>query len=173
MRLFYLLFILIAFNGCKTKSESIKQNQHKLTKTACPEDGACKAEVQQNKQLLVKTEEATGLLYPKLDHGENLVIQFEYNKKVVGNVADVNYSETIHFEVPKDFIQLNKKNKELTELNLLYGKHCFCEGAGYYRVSEGELSVKKQDNKLSFELQFEVEGNKQVIKHIIETLEIE
>lgn len=140
--------------------------------TECPEGGVCEAQLQQNKQLLIKTEEATGFLYPAIIKGSNLVIQFEYSKKGPENIADANYSETIFFEIPKDVVQLNKKDKELTEVNLLYGKHCFCEGAGYYAISKGELFIEKQANKLSFELKFEVEGTGQILHHITETVEV-
>lgn len=173
MRLFSLFLILIAFSACKTKTEIAKQKQLKFIQTKCPEGGNCDAQIQQNKQLLIKTEEATGFLYPEIIEGNSLVIQFEYSKKGPANIADANYSETIYFEVPKDVVELNIKDKELADVNLLYGKHCFCEGAGYYSISNGELSVKKQDNKLSFELTFEAEGTQSVLQHIIETIEIE
>lgn len=172
MRLFSLFFILIAFSACKTKTEITKQNQIKSMQTECPEEGNCKTEVLQNKQLLIKTEEATGSLYPEVTDGNNLVVQFEYHKKGPKNVADASYTETITFEIPKDIDLLNIKDKKLADVNLLYGKHCFCQDAGYYLISKGELSIQKQDGEISFELLFEVDKTDSILQHIIETVEI-
>lgn len=173
MKLLSLFFMLIAFSACKSKTEITKQSQVKFTHTICPEEGNCETQIQQDKQLSIKIEEATGFLYPEISEGNNMVIQFEYSKKGPENIRDANYSETIIFEVPKDLVTLNIKDKELADVNLLYGKHCFCEGAGYYSILNGKLSVEKQDKKLNFELVFEIDNTEPMIHHIIETIEIE
>lgn len=139
-------------------------------KTEYSKDGYYTTELQENKQLSIKKEEATGYLYPDITEGNNLVILFNYNKKAPEGVADGNHSETIHFEIPKEFNSLHKKDEELTDVKLLYGKHCFCEDAGYYKVLNGELSVIKQNSKISFELSFELDGIESEIYHIKESV---
>lgn len=139
-------------------------------KTEYSKDGYYTTELQENKQLSIKKEEATGYLYPDITEGNNLVILFNYNKKAPEGIADGNHSETIHFEIPKEFNSLHKKDKELTDVKLLYGKHCFCEDAGYYKVLNGELSVIKQNSKISFELSFELDGIESEIYHIKESV---
>jgi len=176
MKIHYLLFILIAFVSCKVKTESITSNTSKhnnLMKTECPVEGECSIQLLKNKQLLIKTEETTGNLYPKITAGNNLVIEFNYTKASPENIADGTYSETIHFEIPSDFTELKKKNNDLVAVNLLYGKHCFCEEAGYYAVSEGELIVQKQDTRIHLELTFKVDGIDSEIHHIVEVIDAE
>lgn len=173
MKTSYLLLILISFVACKAKTDPVATKQFSPIKTECPKEGECTIELQKNKQLLLQTEKATGYLYPEITTGNNLVIVFNYNKNSSDNIADGNYSETIHFEIPSDFTELKKKNKDLADVQLLYGKHCFCEGAGYYAVSKGELIVNKQDSKVRIELTFRVEGINSEIYHIVETLDID
>lgn len=170
MKAFYYFFILIALGACKAKTEPTSQNLNKTMKTECPKDGDCTTELQESKLLLIKKEEATGYLYPEITEGNNLVILFNYNKKAPEGIADGNHSETIHFEIPKEFNNLNKKDEELADVKLLYGKHCFCEDAGYYKVLNGELSVIKQDSKISFELSFKLDDIDSEIHHIKETV---
>jgi hypothetical protein len=56
---------------------------------------------------------------------------------------------------------------------MLYGKHCFCKGeAGYYPISNGELSVSTNDKTLTFNLNFKVEKTSQVISNISETVKL-
>src|SRR5690554_3387861 len=139
MKIHYLLFLLITIVSCKTKTESISSKYNNLMKTECPEKGECSIQLLKNKQLLLQTEEATGNLYPEIIAGNNSIIIFNYTKVSPENVADGNYSETIQFEIPSDFTELKKVNNELADMKLLFGKHCFCEDAGYYAISEGEL----------------------------------
>lgn len=170
MKAFYYLFFLIALGACKAKTKSSSQNPTPTMKSEGTKDGSCTAELQGSKQLLIKTEEATGYLYPIVTDGDNLVIVYSYNKNAPEGIADGNHSETIHFEIPKTSNSLNKKDLELADVKLLYGKHCFCEDAGYYEVLNGELSVIKQDSKISFELSFKIDGVDSEIQHISETV---
>lgn len=158
--------ILITLGACKAKTEPTSQNSNKAMQTECPKEGSCTTELQENKRLSIKTEEATGYLYPEVSEGDNLLIIYSYTKKAPEGIADGNHSETIHFEISRDFMELIKKDEELSEVKLMYGKHCFCEDAGYYEVLNGELSVIKQDSKISFELSFKVDGIDAEIYHI-------
>lgn len=172
MKVFHYFFILIIFGACKAKTDTTTYSPSKIMQTECPKEGSYTTELQENKKLSIKIEEATGYLYPEVTEGDNLVILFNYNKEAPEGIADGNHSETIHFEIPRDFVELKKKDNELSDVNLLFGKHCFCEDAGYYKVSNGELSVIKHPSKISFELFFKVEGIDSEIYHIKETVDL-
>lgn len=172
MKVFYLFFILLALNACKAK---VSPNENKLTsmQTDCPEDGYCETTLQNNKKLSIKVEESTGYLYPQIEEGENILIEFTYNKgEHDGAIVDASYSETIHFEISKDITELSLKNDDLKHVNLIYGKHCFCPDAGYYAVSIGELNITRKDSYLNLELYYEIEGTETKTQHIVETLKI-
>lgn len=172
MRTFFLIFILLSFSACKTKTESTTHYSKKPIKTECPDKGECSILLLENKQLIIKTEEATGFLYPEVTNGNSLVIVFSYGMNSAEDTVDGNYSESIHFEIPRDFSELNKKNKELADVHLLYGKQCFCEDAGYYKVENGKLIIKKQDANIHLDLTFQVDGIDSKVQHIIETIEL-
>lgn len=176
MRIRYFPFVFLAFLAflaCKVKNESNIAKHQDLIKTICPEGGECSIQLQKDKKLLLLTEEATGQLYPEVTIGNNLVVVFTYTHKTTERVADGNYSETIHFEIPRDFTELKKKNSALTDVHLLFGKHCFCEDAGYYAISNGELLANKLDSKIRFELTFETPGIDSKIYRLIETIDLE
>ena len=87
--------------------------------------------------------------------GNNTVVEYTYLKEGPEGTADSNYSETIHFEIPASVESLSKVNASLGDVKLLYGKHCFCKGeAGYYPISNGELSVSANNKTLAFNLNF-------------------
>src|SRR5690625_5506368 len=113
MKAFFLIFILLTFSACKTKTESITHHPVKLMKTECPKEGECSILLLENKQLVLKTEETTGNIYPEVTNGSSLVVVFSYSENAPKGIVDGNYTETIHFEIPKEFSELNKKNYEL------------------------------------------------------------
>lgn len=172
MKAFFLIFILLTFSACKTKTESITHHPVKLMKTECPKEGECSILLLENKQLVLKTEEATGNIYPEVTNGSSLVVVFSYSENAPKGIVDGNYSETIHFEIPKEFSELNKKNYELADVQLLYGKQCFCEDAGYYKVTKGKLIANKKDANIYLNLTFQIDGINSKVYHIIETIEL-
>lgn len=148
----------------------MEQIENKVT--GCPEEGACNVVVLKNKHLVIK-EDGTGAVYPEMVAGENMVVVYTYSKEGPKGTVDGNYSETIHFEIPAGMENLNKENATLADVNLLYGKHCFCRGeAGYYPLTNGKLLVEKTNQGIVFDLKFNVEKTSQVVTHISEMVKL-
>lgn len=140
--------------------------------SGCPDEGDCTVKIHKNMNLIIK-EDGTGAIYPEMVAGKNTVVEYTYLKEGPEGTADGNYSETIHFEIPASVESLSKVNASLGDVKLLYGKHCFCKGeAGYYPISNGELSVSANNKTLAFNLNFKVEKTSQVISNISEKVKL-
>ncbi|MEM0518099.1 hypothetical protein [Aequorivita flava] len=178
MKALYFLIPLFMVNACKTQtgtvisSENTNMEQVENTSSGCPEVGNCSVVLHKNKSLVVK-EDGTGALYPEMTAGDNMVVEYTYLKEGPEGTADGNYSETIHFEIPNNVKKISKVNASLSDVKLLYGKHCFCKGeAGYYPITNGELSISSNNETLTFNLNFEVGKTSQVVSNISETVKL-
>lgn len=166
------------FQACKTQtgkvisSENTTIEQMENSPSDCPEEGICSVVVHKNKSLSIK-DDGTGALYPQLLDGTNTVIEYTYLKKGPEGTVDGDYSETIHFEIPAGTDSFSKENASLTDVNLLYGKHCYCKGeAGYYPITDGKLLVNKNKLGTVIDLKFKVHKTSQVITHISEMVRL-
>ncbi|MDC8001491.1 hypothetical protein POV26_10620 [Aequorivita todarodis] len=176
MKAFYFLIPLFMVNACKTQtgtvtsSENTTMEQMENKATGCPEEGTCNVVVHKNKSLSIQ-KDGTGALYPQLVDGSNTVVEYTYLNKGPEGTVDGDYSETIHFEIPANTKDLNKENTALSEVKLLYGKHCYCKGeAGYYPITNGKLVLEKNTQGIVFDLKFNVEKTSQVVTHISEAV---
>lgn len=162
MKMYTFLITLICIGACKTSDINgiskekdvipIVQNDKKY----CPDDGNCTVALHKNSSLLLK-KDTIDAYYPSIENGESIVVVFTFSKKGPDGIADGAYSETIHFEVNKNVESLNIKGDKLKEVNLLFGKHCFCRGeAGYYTVNEGNLIIQQSKDELTIDLSFTV-----------------
>lgn len=165
------------FNACKTQtgtaisSENTTMEQTGNKTSECPSEGTCSVVVHKNKKMTVKEDDFGGL-YPEIEDGNNTVIEYTYHKKGPEGTADANYSETIHFEIPTDTKNLIKENASLSDVNLLYGKLCFCAETGYFPITNGKLLVEKTAQGIMFDLKFKVEETSQVVSHIREKVKL-
>ena len=165
-------------NGCKTPTETVKTSQQTKMeqlkdKSTCPEEGICSVTVHQNSKLRID-EDDIGEIYPVILDGDNIVIEYTYFVEGPAGTADGNYSETIHFEIPSNVKNFNKENASLADVNVLFGKHCFCPGeAGYYPITNGKLSVNNTGKTLTFDLSFSQSKTSQRISHIVETVRVQ
>ncbi len=175
-----LLFLIPLFvlSGCKTQTETVvttaNTTMDKLENsiTGCPEEGNCTVVLHKKTNLVIK-EDGTGAMYPEMVAGDNMVVEYTYSKKGPEGTVDGNYSETIHFEIPATSNNLSKENTSLTDVSLLYGKHCFCKGeAGYYPITNGKLMLEKNEKAIVFDLSFNNGKTTQVISHITETVKL-
>lgn len=165
------------FNACKTQtgsvisSENTSMEQTKNKTSGCPDDGTCTVVLHKNKTLTVK-DDGTGAFYPDLEDGNNTVVEYTYSKTVPEGIADADYSETIHFEIPEGVEKLSKENAALSDVGLLYGKHCFCRDAGYFPVTNGKLLIEKTAEGIVFDLKFNMDKTSQVVSHITDTVKL-
>lgn len=178
MKALYFLIPLFMVNACKTQTETVissentNMSQLENNVAGCPEEGTCTVVLHKNKSFVIK-EDGTGAMYPEMMASENMVVEYTYLKKGPEGTADGSYSETIHFEIPAATNSLSKENTSLSDVKLLYGKHCFCKGeAGYYPITDGKLVVKKSDQSVAFDLKFKIGRTSQVVSHIKETVKL-
>lgn len=178
MRALYFLAPILIAGACNTQksgvtiSDKTPMEQVDIKDNACPEEGTCTVVLHDNSKLVV-ADDGTGALYPQIQPGKSIVVEYTYFKEGPEGVADGNYSETIHFEIPANTSHLSKSNKELQDVKLLFGKHAFAPDAGYYFIEEGNLLVEKTNSNLVFDLQFSNKGkSSQLISHITETVRV-
>lgn len=172
MRIVYLFALVIFFGACKSQQmdKNPENKNASISSESCPEAGSCNIVLHKNSTLTLM-EDGTGAMYPNIGKGNGLVVEFTYSEKGPEGTADGNYSETIHFEIPEQATTLSLKNNGLTEVNMLWGKHCYCKGeAGYYPVSYGSLKVEKLGNSLIFEVKINMKEREQKINHIKRTV---
>ncbi|MFN7013096.1 MAG: hypothetical protein ACK4ON_02375 [Bacteroidia bacterium] len=164
-----LSFLSLSCNCTKNQVNDIVAAE--TVNTSCPSDGKCTTILIENKSLNIKTDEIGATYYELTDNSKTSIIKFEYNKTVDTTLQDNNYREEILFEIPNKFNEINLENDELESVKMLFGKHCFCRGqAGVYAIRKGKLNVIKQNNKISFNLEFEVPNIDHKIKLISESI---
>ena len=167
MKYLFLALPLFLLGACKTQNVTNQSDKTVVKKEgACPENGTCNVLVHKNSSLTLMTDD-TGALYPEIGFGDDFVIEFTYDIKGPEGTADGNYSETIHFVIPKNTEVLSLKDKGLSEVQMVWGMHCFCPDAGYHPVQKGSLKINKSDNQATFDIQLSVAGKNPKINHIV------
>lgn len=163
------VFSLLLFS-CNTSKKTTAES-HKINDmpdrveviSGCPKDSECTSKLMEGKKIVFEKEESTGMMFPKF--AEKLtgkVVKFEYNKKTDPRIMDASYREEVYFEMPSK--NGTWKDKELVELNVVYGRFCFCDkdSVGYFKVDHGTLT--KNENGITFS--FENEQAPQILKEI-------
>lgn len=177
IKVFYLMIPFLMINACKTQTPTITNSNQSKTEqlkqnSSCPNEGDCTVIVHQNSKLTV-SDDGTGALYPQIQKGDNLVVEYTFMIDGPEGTADGNYSETVHFEIPSNMKSLKKQSAALAEVNLLFGKHCFCPGeAGYYPITDGKLTVENKGETLTFDLSFQQDKTSQKLSHITQTVKL-
>ena len=178
MKLLVFISAFLLISSCKTNckiAQSSKETIVEFTENTngfTPNKENYSVTVSKNSSLTIK-EDTIGQLYPVIEKGENLVIEFKYLKKGPEGTADGNYSETLHFEVPSSYEKISLKDTDLQIVDLLYGKLCFCKGeAGYYKVANGKLLVIITENELTFDVSFTINETSQKVKRVTKTVQL-
>ncbi len=136
----------------------------------CPEDGDCSLKIYKNSSIVLK-KDTTDMYYPVIEKGNNIVVEYTFFIKGPEGTSDGDYSETIHFEIKETTKSLHIEDDTLVQVNLLFGKHCFCRGeAGYYKVNDGNLILKKSHDKLIIDLSFSLDEVSQKVTRIKEVI---
>lgn len=158
MRQLLTLLLVISLGACCAKKESIKaQNKMDLVEVnllqGCPDQSNCKVEIMENKRIHYKQEETTGKFFPEMieDESMNVVqITMDFNRDEA--VADGQYREMIVFEWPKDKRELHLTDENLQDVQLLFGRFCFCEPStvGYFKVTEGSMEIADGNMKINW-----------------------
>ena len=159
------LILALLIPSCKSSKDTTK-NMNSTIHENCPENGTCTLETLHSKKLLLLND-SIGSLYPDIQDGSNYIISFEYKKNVDPNLQDASYTEVVLFELPSDFDKKVYENQELVDLNMVFGRLCFCRGqTGYYPIKNGTLKFEEKEDQLQFQLDFQIDEVPQVISHI-------
>lgn len=141
--------------------------------TNCPADGKCSLSIQYKKSLNL-IEDSWANTYPEIVNGNKVVFTFEYKRNEIPNTADGHYIEQILFELNPENINLELKDQELENVNMLFARFCYCKGqTGYYKVTDGHLKIKKLKNeKYYLSLNFSQDYVPQIMTFIGEIFEL-
>ena len=133
----------------------------------CPQDGACTVEMLKNKSLEIKTDDLGGIYYEIVAATETSVVLYHYNRKVEKGLQDGQYREDIVFEINNSDSLISLSGSDLQKTKMLFGRHCYCKGqAGYFKVTQGQLTLEQKKNAVSFHLDFTITQVPQIIKSI-------
>ncbi|MDT0557930.1 hypothetical protein RM697_04690 [Ichthyenterobacterium sp. W332] len=173
----YLLLILpftiaLSCNSVK-KNMNSKDSITKIV-TTCPEDGICSFKTTSNKSFKILKDEFNST-YPSIKDGDNLLLEFQYERNKIPNVADSGYIEQVFIELNTNDIPENLVDENLQNVKLSFARLCFCRGqTGYYKITEGNLNIEKINDKIfNLNLEFTCNEVPQVITKINETFTIE
>jgi hypothetical protein len=155
---------------CCSAQNPIEMDKAKLTSSNCPTEGECNVELVKNKSLNIKRDDFGSLYYQLLESTDKSVIVYRLSKDRDETLQDSGYSENILIEVNNDNSDVSLSGKELAGANILFGRHSFSRtGNGNFKVSDGNLVIKRQSGKLLISFQFSVPE----VPHIIKNIEIE
>jgi hypothetical protein len=169
MRKYASLLIIFLFISCNSKKGTLQAAMDKisLTKADCPEKATCTIKIVKNKSMDVKTDDFGRPYYKLAESTTNSVIQYEFNRGDEQKYSDSGYREVIIFEIDQTNPELALSGFALQGTKMLYGRFCFCRGTtGYYPVTDGNLTIKKQDSGLVLELDYKTGEIPQIIKSI-------
>lgn len=165
-----LLAVLALCFSCNTpKTAMIKTSEpiKSEIESVCPEDGNCTVTLLRNKSMVLQRD-GTGYLHYVLEETPGYsVIHFEYIRKTDPNLQDAGYREEILFEIPNDTERISLFDKDLAQVKMLFGRHCFCRGqAGYFQVLEGKLDLVHHEEKVVFTVDFKCSEVPQIISSV-------
>jgi hypothetical protein len=170
-RFLILVIISILMPTCGTvKKEIMFKNDStslQVNHDICPSNGTCSIAIKKG-SYTIETD-TIGAMYPLFTEGDGEMVSFTYHVPAKEGVVDGDYSETIMFLIPEDFIGLMVlEDESLSTVKLLLNKQCFCRGqAGYRLITKGRLTIERSTtNKISFDLSYELPGIDTVVSSI-------
>ncbi len=163
------LSLLLSF--CNCQKNNIAKNESKsipLTlNSECPQDGACAVEVLKDKRLDIKTDDLGRIYYEIVAATESSVVLYHYDRKVEKGLQDGQYREDVVFEINHSDSLISLSGSDLQKTKMLFGRHCYCKGqAGYFKVTQGQLTLEQKKNAVSFHLDFTITQVPQIIQSI-------
>ncbi|HMC02307.1 MAG TPA: hypothetical protein VKN14_14805 [Flavobacteriaceae bacterium] len=172
----YLSLVLVCLTVlcCKAKKDMITHNMEHYITTECPEDGDCTFEVLQNKSLK-KLKGSLGELYYKVVDGDKILLKFEYERDQIPNTVDGHYIEQVFLELDGSSLEVELKSAELKNVKATFARFCYCKGqTGYYEIDEGNLLIKKtEDKNYQLDFSFKITQVPQIITEIHELFSLD
>ena len=75
----------------------------------------------------------------KIDYGNNVVFQYQYQREQNNNITDDEYSEGLVFEIASNIDSFRLTNAFLDSSSCYFGRFCFCYSPGWQIVDSGYL----------------------------------
>ncbi len=171
MKRLLIIPVALLLSFCNCQKNNIAKNESKsfpLTlNSECPQDGTCAVEFLKNKRLDIKTDDLGGIYFQIVAATETSVVLYHYDRKVEKGLQDGQYREDVVFEINHSDSLISLSGRELQNTNMLFGRHCYCKGqAGYFKVTQGQLTLEQKKNVVSFQLDFTITQVPQIIKSI-------
>lgn len=168
-----IIFCVLFMFCCPIKNNEIHPDINKKGIVAnqifknCPSEGNCTISILKNKKIVVQRDEINGISYTLENDEVSSILKYSYNKQRLKDAVDDSYTEEviIPFEHAKDNLEL--KDNELKQRNILFGKHCYCKGeAGYYLIEKGKLSLSVKEGVYLLQFDFEISNTTHKITSI-------
>ncbi|UUC46570.1 hypothetical protein [Flavobacterium cerinum] len=170
MKKILLIPVLLALSFCNTANTN-KATMMTTIESECPSDGKCTVEVFKNKAIDLKTDGLGKLYYQLADDTNKSVVVYAYNRNVEEGLQDGQHKEEIIFEIDNGVETLQLKDGDLSNVKMLFGRHCFCRGqAGFFAVNQGVLNLKQKGSAIAFELDFKIKEVPQVFTQVKATV---
>ena len=143
MLLASIILIFMSCNSTKNMQVTVKKAHFEKTMSQKNDMNIIqKWQVVPNAQISFKKDNF-GVGMAKLEKGNKTVFYYKYDAKPVDkSIMDGGYVQEIFFEIEGDIKNMSLKDKELSKINLLVGKHGFFRGSGIYAVSAGSFDLK-------------------------------
>ena len=173
MKFFVFILLFNILNSCRAKHVLQVEENEIVSSTECPADGTCTIELMPNKTIKMLYD-SFGALYTEIINGNAMTLKFEYKRNDIPNTMDGQYVEQILMELDPNSLEMELKDSELKNVNLLFARFCYCKGqTGYYIVQHGNLVIKKEEeNKYHLQLAFKVDEVPQIITEIDQVLSL-
>lgn len=149
--------LVIVFSLISCKSTNYVEEQPK-----CPKGYECYGEILQDQSIKILRDNIDKI-YIQVNKNESYnLIKYTYKYSGQPNIADDSYSETFYFQVSKGENKISLTDKELLKTKALVQKSCFCPDAGYERIQQGQLEIKKQKNNYYIKFKYQPKRNMNV-----------
>ena len=116
-----------------------------------------------------------GSYYTEVVEGGGYVFKFEYKRNEIPDTVDGHYIEQVFIELNEENLELQLRDSELKKANIMFARYCYCKGqTGFYRISQGNLSIKKTADK-TYQLKLDFSQNEvpQIITQIQEVFSLD
>ncbi len=141
--------VLILIMSCSSYQKKSQKNDPFIY--GCPNDGICSIEIEKNKCLKISQDDLNGISYEFQKHNDKTVYIIEYNRNIDQKLIDGHYREQIVFELNNNIENLQLAGDELQEIQMLFGRFCYCKGyTGYYKVRNGRFNLKDKIISIEF-----------------------
>jgi len=155
----WLILCLFGLISCKSQHQiNLKLTPEVSISAPLPTKAITNAVLIPNVELLLKADEF-GNDYLELVPSDKLVFKLQYLREQLPNTADSQYEEVVYVELTPPLTEVHLSGNQLAQVKMTFGRFCYCKGtSGYFRVSQGNLSVVPQGKTLHITAAFQVDG---------------